>query len=123
MLNRFNRTAMVASSLLHPSFMLQSRAGLSYFEARMKQGLAIFWHDHCFTIHEPNQRVMKKIIIAASLVGTAVAGAFWLMKNRNRAESALNDIKDAARNAYRKMDKQARKAGRRANHMVQEQMA
>ena len=66
---------------------------------------------------------MKKIIIAASLVGTAVAGAFWLMKNRNRAESALNDIKDAARNAYRKMDKHARKAGRKANHVMQEQMA
>lgn len=66
---------------------------------------------------------MKKIIIAASLVGTAVAGAFWLMKNRTRAASALNDIKDAAKNAYRKMDKHARKADQKANHMVQEQLA
>lgn len=66
---------------------------------------------------------MKKIIIAASIVGTAVAGAYWLMKNSSRAESALKDIKDAAKNAYRKMDKQARKAGRRANHMAQEQLS
>jgi Flp pilus assembly protein TadB len=66
---------------------------------------------------------MKKIIIAASIIGTAVAGAFWLIKNSSRAESALNDIKDAAKNAYRKMDKQARKAGRRANHIAQEQVA
>ena len=53
--------------------------------------------------------VMRKIIIAASVLGTAAAGVFWYMKNRQRADQALNDVKDAARNAYHKLNHKAKK--------------
>ncbi|WP_333862706.1 hypothetical protein [Chitinophaga sp.] len=43
---------------------------------------------------------MNKIIIAASVLGTAAAGIFWYMKNRQRADAAIDDMRKAARNAY-----------------------
>jgi ElaB/YqjD/DUF883 family membrane-anchored ribosome-binding protein len=66
---------------------------------------------------------MKNIIIAASVLGTAAAGVFWYMKNRQRADAALNDVKDAARNAYNRMYKQGKKAARKTDAMVKESLA
>ncbi len=62
--------------------------------------------------------VMRKIIIAASVLGTAAAGVFWYMKNRQRADQALNDVKDAARNAYHKLNHKAKKMSSRAQESL-----
>ncbi|QEH41243.1 hypothetical protein [Chitinophaga sp. XS-30] len=66
---------------------------------------------------------MKNVIIAASLIGAAAAGVILYMRNRDRADAALESVKDAAKNAYKKMDKFTRKAGRKANHVAKEAMA
>lgn len=66
---------------------------------------------------------MKNIVIAASVIGAAAAGVIMYMRNRDRADAALANVKDAAKNAYRKMDKLTRKAGRKANHVAREAMA
>lgn len=66
---------------------------------------------------------MKNVIIAASVIGAAAAGVIMYMRNRDRADAAFESVKDAAKNAYRKMDKFTRKAGKRANHVAKEAMA
>lgn len=66
---------------------------------------------------------MKNIIIAASVLGTAAAGVFLYMRNRQRADAALHDLKDAAKNAYNRMHRQGKKAARKADGMISESLA
>lgn len=79
-------------------------------------GIAVLFLDQ-------NSFVMKSIIIAASVLGATAAGVFWYMKNRHRADAALNDVKEAAKNAYNRMYKQGKKAARKTNAMVNESLA
>lgn len=58
---------------------------------------------------------MKKIIIAASIVGAAAAGVFIYLRKRNTADK----IEDAAEHAER----QAKSHIRKVNHKVKEAMA
>lgn len=63
---------------------------------------------------------MKNLLIAATVVGAAAAGVILYMRNRDRADEALANVKDAAKNAYRKMDKMAKKASKRAGQAIHE---
>lgn len=83
----------------------------------------VFWHGHCNFFHEPNPKVMKNIIVAASVLGATAAGIFLYMKNREKADAALKDVKDAARNAYNKMYRHGKKAMRKTDAMVNESLA
>lgn len=66
---------------------------------------------------------MKNIVIAASVLGAAAAGVFLYMKNRDKADAALKDVRDAARNAYNKMYKQGKRAARKTDAMINESLA
>lgn len=66
---------------------------------------------------------MKNIIVAASVLGATAAGILLYMKNREKADAALRDVKDAARNAYNKMYRQGKKSMRKADAMVNESLA
>lgn len=61
---------------------------------------------------------MKNILITASVIGAAVGGVYWIMKNRNRAEEALDEVKSAAKNAYRKMSKAGKASQRKAERAM-----
>lgn len=66
---------------------------------------------------------MNKIIIAASVLGTAAAGIFWYMKNRQRADAAIDDMKQAARNTYNRVKERAAEASHKADRKVRESLA
>lgn len=66
---------------------------------------------------------MKNILIAATVLGVAAAGIILYMRNRDRVDTAIADVKDNARNAFRKLNKQARKAEKNANQPMQHAMS
>ncbi|MET7001537.1 hypothetical protein [Chitinophaga defluvii] len=47
---------------------------------------------------------MKKILIAASVVGTAAAGLIIYLKNRDKADKLLERAKEAARKTTRRLN-------------------
>ncbi|MGX5817346.1 hypothetical protein ACWKWU_04070 [Chitinophaga lutea] len=66
---------------------------------------------------------MKNIIIAASVLGAAAAGVVWYTRNRRQADAAIGQMKDAARNAYKKMQRKGKEAVRMSNSMMNESLA
>ncbi|NCI50905.1 hypothetical protein GWC95_13305 [Sediminibacterium roseum] len=59
---------------------------------------------------------MKKILIAAGIVGTAAAGVFFYMRNRNKTAKAMHkfadaagDVHDGVRRYFRRAHKEARR--------------
>ncbi|MCK7555358.1 hypothetical protein MKQ70_10230 [Chitinophaga sedimenti] len=45
---------------------------------------------------------MKNILITASVLGAAAAGVILYMRNRDRVDTAIGEVKDNARNAFKK---------------------
>lgn len=66
---------------------------------------------------------MKNILITATVLGAAAAGVVLYMRNRDRVDGAIADVKDNARNAFRKLNKQARKAEKNAHQNMQHAMS
>ena len=66
---------------------------------------------------------MKNILITASVLGAAAAGIVLYMRNRDRVDTAIADVKDNARNAFRKLNKQARKAEKNGQQHMQHAMS
>jgi len=58
---------------------------------------------------------MKKIIIAASIVGAAAAGVILYLRKRN---STPGQVEDAANDANNIMNKHAKKAERKVNQAM-----
>ena len=60
---------------------------------------------------------MKNILIAAGVVGAAAAGVILYMKNREKVNNKLSELsdsaKDAAKEAYAKMNKHLHKTEKR----------
>lgn len=63
---------------------------------------------------------MKNILIAAGIVGTAAAGVFLYMRNRNQTSKTLHKFADAAGDAHESVRKYFRKADRQAKHDMQD---
>jgi hypothetical protein len=53
---------------------------------------------------------MKKILIAAGIVGTAAAGVFLYMRNRNKTSKTLHKFADAAGDVHEGVRRYFRKA-------------
>ncbi|MFL5787617.1 MAG: hypothetical protein ACJ748_06165 [Flavisolibacter sp.] len=59
---------------------------------------------------------MKSILIAAGIVGAAAAGTILYLKKRNNA--GTDEVKGAAKNAYKKMNAGIGKAERAGQHSM-----
>lgn len=58
------------------------------------------WHSYC-----RNKRKLKNMkLLTTLLVGAAVAGVIYYIVDREGAEELLGDVKDAAQDAYDKMN-------------------
>jgi hypothetical protein len=55
---------------------------------------------------------MKKILIAASVVGAAAAGAILYARKRNRVADGAEEVKDSLKDAYREMDRHIQRTER-----------
>lgn len=66
---------------------------------------------------------MKNILITASVLGAAAAGVILYMRNRDRVDTAIGEVKDNARNAFKKMNKHYRRAEKNAQHSMQHAMS
>ncbi|WP_295124424.1 hypothetical protein [uncultured Chitinophaga sp.] len=66
---------------------------------------------------------MKNILIAASVLGAAAAGIVLYMRNRDRVDTAIAEVKDNAKNAFRKMNKHYRKTEKNAQNVMQHAMS
>ena len=59
---------------------------------------------------------MKNILIAAGIVGTAAAGVFLYMRNRNQTSKSLHKFADAAGNVHEGVRKYFRRAHKETRH-------
>ena len=66
---------------------------------------------------------MKKILIAAGIVGTAAAGAFLYMRNRNQTAQSMHNLADAAGNGHEGVRKYFRKATKEAKRDFEDAVA
>jgi hypothetical protein len=76
-----------------------------------------------FFTSQTNLLAMKNILITATVLGAAAAGVVLYMRNRDRVDSAIADVKDNAKNAFRKMNKQYRKAEKNGQQAMQHAMS
>ncbi len=61
---------------------------------------------------------MKKILIAAGIVGTATAGILLYMRNRNQTSKTMHGLADDAGDAHDRVRKYFRKAKHQVKHEV-----
>ncbi len=66
---------------------------------------------------------MKNILIAAGIVGTAAAGVFLYMRNRNQTSKSLHKFADAAGNVHDGVRKYFRRAHKEARHEMHDGIA
>ncbi len=66
---------------------------------------------------------MKKILVAAGLVGAATAGILLYMRNRNKTSKALHQFADEAGNVHEKVRKYFRKANHEAKRDFEDAIA
>lgn len=66
---------------------------------------------------------MKKTLIAAGLVGTAAAGVFLYMRNRNQTSKTMHQVADAAGDAHESVRKYFRKANKEAKRDFEDAIA
>jgi|GEM_PF-3954789 len=66
---------------------------------------------------------MKKILIAAGLIGTAAAGVVLYMRNRNQTSRSMHDLADVAGDAHDNVRKYFRKASRQAKRDYEDAIA
>jgi uncharacterized membrane protein len=66
---------------------------------------------------------MKKILIAAGIVGTVAAGVFLYMRNRNQTSRTLHKFADAAGDVHERTRKYFRKANREAKRDMEDAIA
>jgi Mn2+/Fe2+ NRAMP family transporter len=61
---------------------------------------------------------MKSILIAAGIVGAAAAGVILYLRSRETNTEGANEIKGAAKNAYKTMNKGIGKVERLGQHSM-----
>jgi hypothetical protein len=61
---------------------------------------------------------MKKIVIASILVGAAVAGLLFYLRNQLAEKKTSDDVEDAADNAYNTMNKHIGRVERTFDHAL-----
>ena len=66
---------------------------------------------------------MKNILIAAGIVGTAAAGVFLYMRNRNQTSKSLHKFADAAGNVHDGVRKYFRRAHKEVRHEMHDGIA
>ncbi len=66
---------------------------------------------------------MKNLWIATGLVGTAAAGIYWYMRNRNQTSKNLHKLADAAGDAHEGVRKYFRKANHEAKRDFEDAIA
>ena len=66
---------------------------------------------------------MKNILIAAGIVGTAAAGAFLYMRNRNKTSKAMHKLADAAGDVHDNVRKYFRRAHKEARRDMEDAIA
>lgn len=66
---------------------------------------------------------MKKTLIAAGIVGTAAAGVFLYMRNRNQTSKTLHQAADAAGDAHESVRKYFRKANKETKRDFEDAIA
>jgi len=60
---------------------------------------------------------MKKILIAATVVGTAAAGLIIYLRNRDKADELLERAKEAARKTTRRLNDNMHKVNGKATEL------
>jgi hypothetical protein len=66
---------------------------------------------------------MKKILIAAGLIGTATAGVLLYMRNRNSTSKTMHGLADDAGDAHENVKKYFRRAKNHAKHELDHTLA
>ena len=66
---------------------------------------------------------MKKVLIAAGIVGTAAAGAILYMRNRNQTAKTMHQVADAAGDTHQKVKKYFKKANKEAKRDFEDAIA
>jgi hypothetical protein len=66
---------------------------------------------------------MKKILIAAGIVGTAAAGVFLYMRNRNKTSQTLHKFADAAGDVHEGVRKYFRRAHKETRRDMEDAIA
>jgi hypothetical protein len=66
---------------------------------------------------------MKNILIAAGIVGTAAAGVFLYMRNRNQTSKTLHKFADAAGNVHDGVRKYFRRAHKETSRDMEDAIA
>jgi uncharacterized membrane protein len=66
---------------------------------------------------------MKNILIAAGIVGTAAAGAFLYMRNRNKTAKAMHKLADAAGDVHEGVRKYFRRAHKETRRDMEDAIA
>ena len=66
---------------------------------------------------------MKKALIAAGIVGTAAAGVFLYMRNRNKTSKAMHQLADKAGDIHERVGKYFRKANHQAKRDMEDAIA
>ena len=66
---------------------------------------------------------MNKILIAAGILGTAAAGTFLYMRNRNKTAKAMHKLADAAGDVHEGVRKYFRKAHKESRRDLEDAIA
>ncbi len=66
---------------------------------------------------------MKNILIAAGIVGTAAAGIFLFMRNRNKTSQALHKFADSAGDVHERVRKYFRRAHKETKRDMEDAIA
>ena len=66
---------------------------------------------------------MKKLLIVTGIIGTAAAGVFLYMRNRNQTSKSMHELADKAGDIHEGARKYFRKAGRQAKRDFEDAIA
>jgi hypothetical protein len=66
---------------------------------------------------------MKKALILTGIIGTAAAGVFLYMRNRNKTSQAMHELADKAGDVHQKVSKYFRKANHQAKRDMEDAIA
>ena len=66
---------------------------------------------------------MKKALILTGIIGTAAAGVFLYMRNRNKTAQTMHDLADKAGDVHQRVSKYFRKANHQAKRDMEDAIA